>query len=164
MTADHFSREIIFGIQNPDSNYAIARSSGLHSPYIFAVNHTMCLQLFSPSFLTNISRLCRKEVVSIFFFWSNINVWRVMDVINLHWAKGKDLSEYGKQKPWTHFYSKFRFWTANGWAICLWKKSTLKIIICQDLNLMFFLSLANSSAICGSRQIYPKHSGFESWV
>ena len=37
-------------------------------------------------------------------------------------SKRKDLSESGKQNCEPLFCSKFRFWTANGWAICQWKK------------------------------------------
>ena len=36
--------------------------------------------------------------------------------------KGKDLGESDKNNCKPLFYSKFRFWTANGWAICQWKK------------------------------------------
>ena len=37
-------------------------------------------------------------------------------------TKGWDLSESGKQNCELLFYSQFRFWIANGWAICQWKK------------------------------------------
>ena len=36
--------------------------------------------------------------------------------------KGKDLSESDKQNCEPLLCSKFRSWTANGWAICRWKK------------------------------------------
>ena len=40
-----------------------------------------------------------------------------------------------KQEPL--FYSKIRFWTANGWAICQWKKLLKRKIIHPDSYLMF---------------------------
>jgi len=52
------------------------------------------------------------------------------------------------------FYSKFRFWTANGWAICQWKKSTLKINIRPDSNLMFFSFIGK----------WLSHSRFKIWI
>ena len=73
-----------------------------------------------------------------------------------------------KDKTWVNlvnknpapiFYSKFRFWTANGWAICQWKILLKRKIIRSDSNLMFFLSLANDSAICSSKSEFWVKNG-----